>query len=89
MEEEEVATSKFIKKPNPFENMKIDDNGFLKEVKGRQVCKNCNKSRKFFCYTCYLPLDNVKSFPKVQVNLNLNIFSCTFFCKCADKILFL
>lgn len=41
---------------NPFENMKITDSNFLEEVDGRMNCEKCKKSRKYFCYTCYLAL---------------------------------
>ncbi|CAL4106611.1 unnamed protein product, partial [Meganyctiphanes norvegica] len=41
---------------NPFENMQIADSSFLEEVDGRVNCEKCNKSRKYFCYTCYVAL---------------------------------
>lgn len=65
----EAATSNdgFHRKPDPFTNMCISDNRFLDMVSKRQQCPRCNTSRKFFCYTCYLPLPGVPDFPHVQV----------------------
>lgn len=67
--EQNGGSSAFVKKPNPFVNMHISDNEFLKNIQGRQLCSKCNKSRKLFCYTCYTVLDNVGPFPKVKVSI--------------------
>lgn len=67
----DTAPVYFIRKTNPFANMKIADNSFLAEVSDRQPCSKCYKSRKFFCYTCYVPLPNMKPYPQVKVRKNL------------------
>lgn len=57
---------------DPFKLMKISDNSFLNDVDGRSPCIKCHKSRKFFCYSCYLPTESVSTrVPKVKVNIIL------------------
>lgn len=59
---------------NPFEFMKIDDNQFLMDIDGRSECPKCSRSRKFFCYTCYVPLHSLESrLPKVQLPVQIDI----------------
>lgn len=59
---------------DPFEYMNIDDNKFLHEIDGRSACTKCNKSRKFFCYTCYVPVPNLETkLPKVELPLQIDI----------------
>lgn len=40
----------------PFSNMVISDTSQLAQVTNRSVCPQCKKSRKYYCYTCYVPL---------------------------------
>ncbi|ELT92558.1 hypothetical protein CAPTEDRAFT_44414, partial [Capitella teleta] len=41
---------------------------------GREKCKKCNKSRRYYCYTCFLPVDSVAAnFPKVKLPLSVDI----------------
>lgn len=54
---------------NPFEQMHIANNDFLAHIEGRSPCSQCHKSRKFFCYTCYVPTEMVANLlPVVKVN---------------------
>lgn len=54
---------------DPFMHMKIADNRFLNDVNGRSPCIKCNKSRKFFCYSCYVPVEAISTrLPVVKVN---------------------
>lgn len=40
----------------------------LDNIKERTSCPKCSKSRKYFCYTCYIPVSSVKSIiPQVSV----------------------
>lgn len=72
---------------NPYRGMKIDNHTeILCKVNNRSKCVSCNKSRKFFCYTCYIPVDDLKGkLPKVKVsffqflnNFFLHLFSSSF-----------
>lgn len=55
---------------NPFQRMKIADNDFLKDIDGRSPCPKCSKSRKFFCYTCYVPTKGIGPLlPVVKVSV--------------------
>lgn len=59
---------------NPFEFMKIDDNTFLNEIDGRSACQKCHKSRKFFCYNCYVPVHGLENrLPKVELPVKIDI----------------
>lgn len=59
---------------NPFEYMKIDDNHFLNTIDGRSSCPKCGKSRKFFCYSCYVPVEELANrLPKVQLPIQIDI----------------
>lgn len=59
---------------NPFEYMAINDNNFLMQIDGRSACPKCGKSRKFFCYTCYVPVDELaRQLPTVQLPIQIDI----------------
>lgn len=71
---EPVQTNESLGHRNPFEFMKIDDSQFLNTIDGRSPCPKCSKSRKFFCYTCYVPVENVADrLPKVQLPVQIDI----------------
>ena len=55
----------------PFEGMKISENWkALSLIQGRTKCPKCKRSRKYFCYTCYLAVSEVKDIvPKVKVSI--------------------
>lgn len=57
---------------DPFVKLKISDNDFLNHVEDRSPCSKCRKSRKFFCYSCFVPVDGLASkLPNVEVGLEL------------------
>lgn len=59
---------------NPFDGFKIDDNSILNNLEGRQPCPECGKSRKFFCYTCYVPILLLEGkLPAVKLPLKIDI----------------
>lgn len=59
---------------NPFEYMAIDDNQFLTQISGRSACPKCGKSRKFFCYTCYVAINELNGrLPTVQLPIQIDI----------------
>ena len=41
---------------SPFAGLHIADTEPLNRQPGREPCPRCSKSRKFFCYTCYVPI---------------------------------
>lgn len=48
-----------VKGASPFDGMLIDPHGPLNKVTTRTNCPECGSSRKYFCYTCYLPMPGV------------------------------
>uniref|UniRef100_A0A182JPD7 tRNA-uridine aminocarboxypropyltransferase 1 n=1 Tax=Anopheles christyi TaxID=43041 RepID=A0A182JPD7_9DIPT len=61
-------------RPDPFEGMHIADTDFLMDVEGRSSCPACGKSRKFFCYTCYVPLAEIASrVPRISLPVKIDV----------------
>jgi hypothetical protein len=60
----------------PFHHLKIDDASCLNTIEGREICEKCYKSRKFFCYSCYLPVIDEKYIPRIKVNFMLLHYIC-------------
>ncbi|KAK4880792.1 hypothetical protein RN001_008938 [Aquatica leii] len=59
---------------NPFDGFIINDDSFLDQLEGRYPCPKCNKSRKYFCYTCYVPISELKGkLPNVKLPLKIDI----------------
>ncbi|MCL4132157.1 UNVERIFIED_CONTAM: hypothetical protein GTU68_008755 [Idotea baltica] len=59
---------------NPFENMKIKNGKFLDKIDGRSLCKLCGKSRKYFCYTCYISIPELENdIPRVKLPCLIDI----------------
>jgi len=57
-----------------FARLQIADTEGLEERGSRQSCERCNKSRKFFCYTCCLPLASTKHItPRVELPVRVEI----------------
>lgn len=63
----------------------------LDDIKERTPCPKCKKSRKFFCYSCYIPVPSVRDIlPRVSVSIPyMNIIAnenhlhiCFSNCKC-------
>ncbi|XP_055380905.1 tRNA-uridine aminocarboxypropyltransferase 1 isoform X2 [Condylostylus longicornis] len=54
--------------------MEIADNTFLNQLNGRNPCIKCGKSRKFYCYSCYIPLNNIsEKLPNVKLPIKIDI----------------
>lgn len=53
----------------PFKDLNISENWkHLDSIKERTVCGSCNKSRKYFCYTCYVPVPEIQHLvPNIKV----------------------
>uniref|UniRef100_A0A182PRH2 tRNA-uridine aminocarboxypropyltransferase 1 n=1 Tax=Anopheles epiroticus TaxID=199890 RepID=A0A182PRH2_9DIPT len=61
-------------RPDPFEGMHIADADFLMDVEGRRSCTLCGKSRKFFCYTCYVPVGEIASrVPRITLPVKIDV----------------
>ncbi|EEB15368.1 conserved hypothetical protein [Pediculus humanus corporis] len=59
---------------DPFKNLKISDTSILDTVDERSLCKKCNKSRKYFCYVCYIPVPHLEGkIPKVSLPIKIDI----------------
>ncbi|XP_065226384.1 tRNA-uridine aminocarboxypropyltransferase 1-like [Planococcus citri] len=54
---------------DPFTTYNISENlKLLENVEGRAPCPKCNKSRKFFCYSCYIPMPEIKDYvPQIKL----------------------
>ncbi|XP_066250947.1 tRNA-uridine aminocarboxypropyltransferase 1 [Euwallacea similis] len=67
------AHQQFLDK-NPFEGFKIDSTEILNCIEGRHPCPKCGKSRKLFCYSCYVPISPLEGrLPKVKLPLKIDI----------------
>ncbi|KAJ9578164.1 hypothetical protein L9F63_024976, partial [Diploptera punctata] len=59
---------------NPFNDLKISDWKILDDISERQLCQVCNKSRKYFCYNCYVPVPDLQDrVPKVKLPVKIDI----------------
>lgn len=68
LEEEQRAIDK-----TPFRHLKITNAEILDTIEGREICKRCYRSRKFFCYSCYLPVISKEYFPTIKVLITWDI----------------
>ena len=50
-----------LEKDSPFDRLDIADTSALEKSRERQNCATCNRSRKFFCYSCCRPLPSIES----------------------------
>ncbi|KAL7726973.1 hypothetical protein ACLKA6_012202 [Drosophila palustris] len=58
----------------PFVNMRIADHSVLDTIEGRHSCRHCNRSRKFFCYSCYVPVGQLgEVLPRVELPIQIDI----------------
>lgn len=58
-----IKESPFFKnaeQSDPWEGLQIKDNKFLDAFKERGKCQKCDRSRQYYCYSCYVPLDCLK-----------------------------
>ncbi|XP_062615440.1 tRNA-uridine aminocarboxypropyltransferase 1-like [Saccostrea cucullata] len=59
---------------NPFQALKISSSEFLNTLEKRSICPKCLKSRKFYCYNCFVPLKGTEDLiPKVKLPLKIDI----------------
>ncbi|XP_063224248.1 tRNA-uridine aminocarboxypropyltransferase 1 isoform X2 [Bacillus rossius redtenbacheri] len=63
-----------IEDAEPFKNLKISDWKVLEDIENRSLCSNCNKSRKYFCYSCYIPVTALQGLiPRVKLPVKIDI----------------
>jgi hypothetical protein len=71
---------------DPFKDFKIENWKILDDINERQLCTICNKSRKYFCYNCYIPVQSLQGYvPKVKVRFVL--FRANFIVEMYDLVL--
>lgn len=59
---------------NPFEGMIIEEDTILSELEGRAPCPKCNKSRKYYCYSCFVPIAELTGkIPYVKLPIKIDI----------------
>ncbi|XP_041973803.1 tRNA-uridine aminocarboxypropyltransferase 1 [Aricia agestis] len=58
----------------PFEGLVIFNLEALHEVKNRSACSKCGKSRMYFCYTCFIPVSQLKNqIPQCKLPIKVDI----------------
>lgn len=70
-----AKVNQFVNGETAFDDFKIDSYDILDEVEGRLKCPNCSRSRKFFCYTCFIVPDPslAAKLPRVKLPLYIDI----------------
>ncbi|XP_313569.6 tRNA-uridine aminocarboxypropyltransferase 1 [Anopheles gambiae] len=69
-----ASTEPSNQRPDPFQGMHIADTDFLMSVEGRSSCTVCGKSRKFFCYTCYVPVPEIAArVPRISLPVKIDV----------------
>ncbi|XP_011874213.1 PREDICTED: DTW domain-containing protein 1 [Vollenhovia emeryi] len=70
----ELEEKQRISDENPFAHWKIEDTSLLRPMSlERRKCDFCQKSRLYFCYTCYHPLIPCKYYPRVKLPIKIDI----------------
>lgn len=86
LKEREESNSKFVElqqsqttsiaAEDPLQNLRLASQEVLQKAQqsGRSKCLKCGGSRMFYCYTCYVPVENVpiEQMPLVKVGENFN-----------------
>ncbi|XP_004639067.1 DTW domain-containing protein 1 isoform X1 [Octodon degus] len=67
----------FIASEDPLQNLCLASQEILQKAQqsGRSKCLKCGGSRMFYCYTCYVPVENVpvEQIPLVKLPLKIDI----------------
>lgn len=59
---------------DPFKDFKIKNWMILEDISERQPCVMCKKSRKYFCYNCYIPVQSLQGHvPIVKLPIKVDI----------------
>jgi len=63
-----------LSQDNPFQGLKIAETSAVNLQPEREACPKCCKSRKYFCYSCYVPIESLdKVFPKVNLPIKIDV----------------
>jgi len=63
-----------LSQDNPFKGLKIAETSAVNLQPEREACPKCFKSRKYFCYSCYVPIESLAAvFPKVGLPIKIDI----------------
>lgn len=63
-----MNVEEYLSRIYPFEGMKISNKDILQKVEERSPCSKCHKSRKYFCYSCFIPVDDlIGKLPNIKV----------------------
>lgn len=87
LKEREESNSKFVElqqsqttsiaAEDPLQNLRLASQEVLQKAQqsGRSKCLKCGGSRMFYCYTCYVPVENVpiEQMPLVKLPLKIDI----------------
>ncbi|KAK0090178.1 hypothetical protein PV325_002603 [Microctonus aethiopoides] len=68
-----IESQQYVIDKEPFRMLKINDASILNTIEGREICGQCFKSRKFFCYTCCKPVIDCKYFPRVKLPIKIDV----------------
>ncbi|CAN7991763.1 unnamed protein product [Ixodes hexagonus] len=59
---------------DPFSHLNITSSDQLDEISERGCCPKCNKSRMYFCYTCFAVVDCVRDkVPRLKLPIRIDI----------------
>ncbi|XP_006895389.1 PREDICTED: DTW domain-containing protein 1 [Elephantulus edwardii] len=76
VEMEESQTTSIVSE-DPLQNLRLASQEVLQKAQrsGRSKCLKCGGSRMFYCYTCYVPVENVpiEQIPLVKLPLKIDI----------------
>ncbi|XP_023229168.1 DTW domain-containing protein 1-like [Centruroides sculpturatus] len=59
---------------DPLSKFSINSCDFLEELPERSACPRCYKSRRYYCYNCYVPVDEIKEkIPYLKLPVKIDI----------------
>ncbi|ORY94859.1 DTW domain-domain-containing protein [Syncephalastrum racemosum] len=70
-DEEDAKRSRIV---SPFDDLNIDDDTILHKVTTRNLCPQCNKMMKYFCYRCFCTVGMDRSeIPFIKLPVHLDV----------------
>eukprot|EP01080_Neovahlkampfia_damariscottae_P009446 gene9446-1652_t len=74
MEEENIEKKELQEIKNEIvSNLKFTTKFSVLDEMKKQKCEKCNKSRRFFCYSCMIPMNNTEQIPNVKLPIKVII----------------